>query len=275
MPEERTERLLKRLQGFCEVSMQASNTSGLQSLIKKLQEGLSAEEQFPVFASQIVVASRYGRSSHGEQLDCSSFSCSWQLMNNCHMVRDSQFLASTYAHTLDFNLTSVQKVDYCSVRKLHQLHLRDCIMSQKSNPTVQQSGCLSLSRVMPNKFDLWFSFGFPGLELQRYVIAGSRGSSAGDTNYLSQGLTALHQPFKLNLSRASHETTLADYGSNTVLIEPLATMNAVEDFLYPRIQRSAEQARNERGSNPPAEAQPSPRAAAAAKAVSSLLPSAL
>ena len=169
----------------------------------------------------------------------------------------------------------IQVVDYRWIRKLHQLHLKNCIISQKSNPVVQQFDCLPIIRVMLNRFDLCFVFGIPGVELQRYVFAGNRGSSAGDTNYLSQGLTALHQPFKLNLSRASHETTLADYGSNTVLIEPLATMNAVEDFLYPRIQRSAEQARNERGSNPLAEAQPSPRAAAAAKAVSFFLPSAL
>ena len=51
---------------------------------------------------------------------------------------------------------------------------------------------------------------------------------------LAQGLSALTQPLKLRLQRNAGETTLRDYSSNVVLIEPLATMTAVEDFLFPR-----------------------------------------
>ena len=63
-------------------------------------------------------------------------------------------------------------------------------------------------------------------------------AAAADAGSLSAGLAALAQPFKLRLSRAPHERQLRDYSSNVVLIEPLATMAAVEDFLWPRVYRS-------------------------------------
>ncbi|PRQ22591.1 putative aminoacyltransferase, E1 ubiquitin-activating enzyme [Rosa chinensis] len=55
---------------------------------------------------------------------------------------------------------------------------------------------------------------------------------------LSSGLSALSQPFKLRLCRAQGEKALRDYSSNAVLIDPLASLVAVEEFLWPRIQRS-------------------------------------
>ena len=61
----------------------------------------------------------------------------------------------------------------------------------------------------------------------------------GDGSSLSSGLAALTQPFKLRLARAPHEQALRDYSGNVVLIEPLATMAAVEDFLWPRVYRSS------------------------------------
>ena len=71
--------------------------------------------------------------------------------------------------------------------------------------------------------------------------AGSRPSHQGA---LSAGLSALAQPFKLRMARSPHETRLWDYSTNVVLIEPLASLQAVEDFLWPRVFRS----------NPPPEA---------------------
>lgn len=59
------------------------------------------------------------------------------------------------------------------------------------------------------------------------------------------GLAALSQPFKLNLARAPHEEQLRNYGGHTVLIEPLASMAAMEDFLWPRVQRSSAEAARE------------------------------
>lgn len=66
--EERTEKLLKRLEAFCATTMHHNSSSGLQVLIKKLQEGLATEENFPVYASQLVLAPRY--SSHYNSKPC-------------------------------------------------------------------------------------------------------------------------------------------------------------------------------------------------------------
>lgn len=68
---------------------------------------------------------------------------------------------------------------------------------------------------------------------------------SGDSSSISVGLTALSQPLKLNLVRASHEEQLRNYGGHTVLIEPLASMAAVEYFLWPRVQRNAAEAARE------------------------------
>ena len=62
--------------------------------------------------------------------------------------------------------------------------------------------------------------------------------SSGDGSSLSSGLAALAQPFKLRLARSEHEKQLRDYSSNVVLIEPLASMTAVEDFLWSKVYRS-------------------------------------
>lgn len=65
--------------------------------------------------------------------------------------------------------------------------------------------------------------------------AALHGASEGSS--LAQGLSALTQPLKLRLQRRPGESSLKDYSSNVVLIEPLATMAAVEDFLYMRVQQ--------------------------------------
>lgn len=62
---------------------------------------------------------------------------------------------------------------------------------------------------------------------------GSSGSS------VNSGLRQLSQPFKLKLRRGNPEGNsspdLKDYSHHIVLIEPLATMSSVEDFLWPRV----------------------------------------
>uniref|UniRef100_A0A0C9RYJ0 HECT-type E3 ubiquitin transferase n=1 Tax=Wollemia nobilis TaxID=56998 RepID=A0A0C9RYJ0_9CONI len=52
------------------------------------------------------------------------------------------------------------------------------------------------------------------------------------------GLSALRHPVKLRLCRAEGETSLRDYSSNIALINSLANLAAVEEFLWPRIQKS-------------------------------------
>jgi hypothetical protein len=52
---------------------------------------------------------------------------------------------------------------------------------------------------------------------------------------LTAGLKLLAQPMKLRLAREAGETALSDYSSNVVLIEPLATLKAVQDFLWSKV----------------------------------------
>jgi E3 ubiquitin-protein ligase TRIP12 len=66
----------------------------------------------------------------------------------------------------------------------------------------------------------------------------STGAQATEGSSLTSGLAALTQPFKLRLCRAGHEHQLRDYSSNVVLIEPLATVAAVEEFLWLRVYRA-------------------------------------
>ncbi|MCL7034368.1 hypothetical protein MKW94_030390, partial [Papaver nudicaule] len=73
---------------------------------------------------------------------------------------------------------------------------------------------------------------------ERFPVVLSHASrSTGGNARLSSGLSALCQPFKLRLCRAQGEKSLRDYSSNIVLIDPLASLAAVEEFLWPRVQR--------------------------------------
>uniref|UniRef100_A0A803NFC9 HECT-type E3 ubiquitin transferase n=1 Tax=Cannabis sativa TaxID=3483 RepID=A0A803NFC9_CANSA len=74
--------------------------------------------------------------------------------------------------------------------------------------------------------------------LERFpvVLSHSSRSSTGSAR-LSSGLSALSQPFKLRLCRSQGDKSLRDYSSNVVLIDPLASLAAVEEFLWPRVQR--------------------------------------
>ncbi|CAH2075832.1 unnamed protein product [Thlaspi arvense] len=75
--------------------------------------------------------------------------------------------------------------------------------------------------------------------LERFPVVLSHPSrSLGGSARLSSGLSALAHPLKLRLCRAPGEKTLRDYSSNIVLIDPLASIAAVEEFLWPRVQRS-------------------------------------
>ncbi|KAA8546106.1 hypothetical protein F0562_020443 [Nyssa sinensis] len=75
--------------------------------------------------------------------------------------------------------------------------------------------------------------------LERFPVVLSHTSRSPSGNArLSSGLSALSQPFKLRLCRAQGEKSLRDYSSNVVLIDPLASLAAVEDFLWSRVQRS-------------------------------------
>jgi len=59
----------------------------------------------------------------------------------------------------------------------------------------------------------------------------------GDSRGALSGLKVLAQPFKLRLQKLETETSQAvkDYGENVVMIEPLATIQAIENFLLPKV----------------------------------------
>lgn len=70
-------------------------------------------------------------------------------------------------------------------------------------------------------------------------MADSSRVSNGSGTTLSSGLRQLLQPFKLCLRRASPTAgggELRDYSHHVVLIEPMATMASVQDFLWQRVQ---------------------------------------
>ena len=62
-----------------------------------------------------------------------------------------------------------------------------------------------------------------------------------------------------------HETRLWDYSTNVVLIEPLASLQAVEDFLWPRVFRSNPPPEARSIASPPTAAFAAAQAAAAAR----------
>ncbi|KAK3220504.1 hypothetical protein Dsin_014474 [Dipteronia sinensis] len=74
------------------------------------------------------------------------------------------------------------------------------------------------------------------LECFPVVLSHSSRPSSGNA-HLSSGLSALSRPFKSRLCRAQGEKSLRDYSSNVVLIDPLASLAAVEEYLWPRVQR--------------------------------------
>ena len=74
--------------------------------------------------------------------------------------------------------------------------------------------------------------------LERFPVMLSNSSrSSSGSGRLSSGLSALSQPIKLRLCRAQGEKSLRDYSSNVVLIDPLASLAAIEEFLWARVQR--------------------------------------
>ncbi|XP_077221227.1 E3 ubiquitin-protein ligase UPL3-like [Tasmannia lanceolata] len=74
--------------------------------------------------------------------------------------------------------------------------------------------------------------------LERFpvVLSHSPRSSSGNAR-LSSGISSLSQLLKLRLCRAQSDRSLRDYSSNVVLIDPLASLAAVEKYLWPRVQR--------------------------------------
>lgn len=92
------------------------------------------------------------------------------------------------------------------------------------------------------------------------------GGRGGDVGSLGAGLSALSQTFKVRLQRHPNEKQLKDNPHHAVMIEPLAAMTALEDYLWPRVYRSEAELAAEAAATAEAEK----AAAAAADLVSSV-----
>nr|AMP82924.1 E3 ubiquitin-protein ligase UPL3 [Catalpa bungei] len=129
---------------------------------------------------------------------------------------------------------SKEKISDVNLPKLRQQAIRRYIsFVSVSLPSRVDVGSVVPMTVLVQKLQSALS------SLERFPVVLSHASrSSGGSARLSSGLSALSQPFKLRLCRAHGEKSLRDYSSNVVLIDPLATLAAVEDFLWPRVQRS-------------------------------------
>lgn len=129
---------------------------------------------------------------------------------------------------------SKERISEVNLPKLREQALKRYIsfVSVSLPPTVDEGHVVPMS-VLVQKLQNALS----SLERFPVVLSHASRSSSGNAR-LSSGLSALSQPFKLRLCRAQGEKSLRDYSSNVVLIDPLASLAAVEDFLWPRVQRS-------------------------------------
>lgn len=74
---------------------------------------------------------------------------------------------------------------------------------------------------------------------EKLAIQTHESSHHSASNSVSSGLRQLAQPFKLRLRKASSDdggSGLRDYSHHVVLIEPLATMASVQEFLWPKVR---------------------------------------
>ncbi|KAL6954193.1 E3 ubiquitin-protein ligase upl3 [Sarracenia purpurea var. burkii] len=129
---------------------------------------------------------------------------------------------------------SKERISEANLSKLRQQATRryKAFIAVALPPTVDE-GTVAPMSVLVQKLQNALS----SLERFPVVLSHSSRSSSGNPR-LSSGLSALSQPFKLRLCRGQGEKSLRDYSSNVVLIDPLASLAAVEDFLWPRVQRS-------------------------------------
>ncbi|KAL5788849.1 hypothetical protein ACOSP7_005798 [Xanthoceras sorbifolium] len=129
---------------------------------------------------------------------------------------------------------SKEKMSEANLLKLRQQALRRF----KSFLAVALSSSVDVGNVAPMTILVQkLQNALSSLERFPVVLSHSSRSSSGSAR-LSSGLGALSQPFKLRLCRVQGDKSLRDYSSNVVLIDPLASLAAVEEFLWPRVQRS-------------------------------------
>lgn len=76
-------------------------------------------------------------------------------------------------------------------------------------------------------------------QTEKFVVVSNDGNGYGS------GIKYLTRPFRLRLCRAEGEEGLTDFSSNSIGIEPLASIRAIEDFLWEKIKPTADQAEHD------------------------------
>ncbi|CAO2815602.1 unnamed protein product [Amaranthus hypochondriacus] len=160
-----------------------------------------------------------------------------------------------------FNKEKVSEVNYPKLRQ--QALTRYKLFISVGLPTSIDEGRSAPMTVLVQKLQNALS------SLERFpVVLSHSARSSGGSARLSSGLSALSQPLKLRLCRAPGDKSLRDYSNTVVLIDPLASLAAVEEFLWPRVQRSdsGQKASTSVGNS---ESGPSPAGAGASSAFAS------
>ncbi|KAE8703155.1 E3 ubiquitin-protein ligase UPL3 [Hibiscus syriacus] len=161
---------------------------------------------------------------------------------------------------LSFGYFSKEIISDVNLPKLcHQALKRFKLFIDVALPSNVDKGSITPMTVLVQKLQNALS----SLERFPVVLSHSPRSSGGNAR-LSFGFSALSQPCKLRLCRAQGGKSLRDYSSNNVLIDPLANLAAVEEFLWPRVQQIEAAQKpsilvgNSESGNPPSEAAASP-----------------
>ncbi|KAG0572814.1 hypothetical protein KC19_VG127600 [Ceratodon purpureus] len=137
-------------------------------------------------------------------------------------------------HHFSCGNTSKEKVDDAGLREQAVKRLKQFI--EVALPGEEKNGVGSGGEAPLTLLVRKLQNALASLERFPVVLSHAPRSSTGPASFAA-GLSALTQPFKLRLCRATGDKMLRDYSTNIVLIEPLATLVAVEDFLWPRVKR--------------------------------------
>lgn len=128
-------------------------------------------------------------------------------------------------------LSKQNMTDAESARVFHQALKRFKLFTRLALPVNAEDGKETPLTILIHKLQDALS----SLERFPVILSHARRLRGGNANILA-GLSALSQPVKLRFCRAEGETSLQDYSSNMILIDSLANLAAVEEFLWPRIQ---------------------------------------
>ena len=144
-----------------------------------------------------------------------------------------------------------ESVDVSSFEAIHSnivAALLSCIVTEQKGARPRMARVESFCKVFFEPDDPGISFnsavsklvsllhGVLNLVEEFPVLASKKSSSSGSTG-------VLNKPIKLELSKDPSSSQLRELPSSVVLIEPLASIQAVEDFLWPRVKRSSKKAR--------------------------------